>query len=98
MFLPLHDDTPCRRTPVVTYILVAVNVLVFMWSTRLTDLQQQLLVYRHGFVPARIAQLSTKQAIVVPIEDVVQIRIFRTYGSSTSPFAGSQSARDLVSR
>jgi membrane associated rhomboid family serine protease len=76
MFLPLHDDTPCRHTPVVTYILVAVNVLVFMWSTQLTDLRQQLLVYRHGFVPARIAQLSTKQAIVVPIEDVVQVRFF----------------------
>ncbi len=76
MFIPLHDDNPVRRTPVVTYVLVAVNVLVFVWSARLTDLQQQLLVYRHGFVPARIAQLSTKQPIVVPVEEVVHNRFF----------------------
>ncbi len=76
MFIPLHDDNPTRRTPVVTYILVAVNVLAFIWSTRLTDLQQQLLVYRHGFIPARIAQLSTKQPIVVPIEEVVHSSFF----------------------
>jgi membrane associated rhomboid family serine protease len=76
MFIPLHDDTPSRSTPVITYLLVAVNVLVFIWFTQLTDLQQQLLVYRQGFVPARITQLSTKQPIVVPIGDVVQIRFF----------------------
>ena len=76
MFIPLHDDNPARRTPVATYLLVAVNTLVFIWSTRLTDFEQQLLVYRHGFVPARIAQLSTKQPLVVPIEEAVHNRFF----------------------
>ena len=55
---------------------MAVNTLVFIWSTRLTDFEQQLLVYRHGFVPARIAQLSTKQPLVVPIEEAVHNRFF----------------------
>ena len=32
MFIPFHDDNPIRRTPVVTYALVAVNVLVFLWD------------------------------------------------------------------
>jgi membrane associated rhomboid family serine protease len=76
MLIPLHDDNPTRRTPVVTYVLVAINALVFIWSTRLTDIQSQLLVYRRGFIPARIAQLSTKQPIVVPVEEVVQNRFF----------------------
>jgi len=80
MFLPLRDDNPARRLPIVTYILVAVNVLVFIWSSRLTELQQQLLIYRRGFVPARIAQLSTRQQLVVPVEEVVQIRFFGPVG------------------
>lgn len=76
MFIPLRDDNPIHRTPIVTYLLVALNVLIFIWSARLTDLQQQLLVYRHGFVPARIAQLNTREQIVVPVEEVVHSRFF----------------------
>jgi membrane associated rhomboid family serine protease len=79
MFIPLHDDNPVRRTPVVTYLLVAINVLVFIWSARLTELGQQLLVYRHGFVPLRIAQLSERRPIVVPVEEVVRVGFFGTF-------------------
>jgi membrane associated rhomboid family serine protease len=76
MFIPFHDDNPVRHTPVVTYILVAANVLIFLWSTRLSDVQQQEMVYRFGFVPARIAQLTDPRQIVVPVEQVVQNRFF----------------------
>ncbi len=76
MFLPLYDDNPAQRRPIVTYLLVAINVLVFFWSTRLSEVRQQLLVYRYGFVPARIAQLSTHRQIVVPVEEVVHSRFF----------------------
>jgi membrane associated rhomboid family serine protease len=76
MFIPFHDDNPVRRTPLVNYVLVAINVLVFIWTARLTELQQQMLVYRRGFVPARIAQLTTRQPIVVPVEEVVHNSFF----------------------
>ena len=68
MFIPFHDDHPTRRTPVVTYALVAVNVLVFLWMSRLPELRQQILAYEHGFVPARILQLSQPHPIMVPIQ------------------------------
>ncbi len=32
MVLPVHDDNPTRRTPVVTYLLLFVNVAVFLLS------------------------------------------------------------------
>lgn len=32
MVLPLHDDNPVRRTPVVTYLLIALNIGVFLIS------------------------------------------------------------------
>lgn len=66
-FIPFHDDHPTRRTPLVTYALVAVNVLVFLWMSRLPELQQQVLAYQHGFVPARVRQLSQHEPILVPI-------------------------------
>jgi len=41
--IPLQDDTPVERTPVVTYALVAVNVLVFLWQVDVGELGR---VYR----------------------------------------------------
>ena len=32
MVLPVHDENPTRRTPIVTYLLLAVNVVVFLVS------------------------------------------------------------------
>ena len=70
---PLYDDNPIEHTPLVTYALVAINVLVFLWASQLPDSQQQVLAYRHGFVPARIIQLSQPHPIYVPVNTSVQI-------------------------
>jgi membrane associated rhomboid family serine protease len=32
MVIPVHDENPTRRTPVVTYLLIAANVVVFLLS------------------------------------------------------------------
>jgi membrane associated rhomboid family serine protease len=32
MVIPVHDENPTRRTPLVTYLLIAVNVVVFLVS------------------------------------------------------------------
>src|SRR3954452_4625291 len=32
MVLPVHDVNPTRRTPVITYLLIAVNVVAFLLS------------------------------------------------------------------
>ena len=47
MVLPVHDDNPTRRVPVVTYLLLIVNVLAFLLSPVAThivgssDIEQQ---------------------------------------------------------
>lgn len=64
---PLHDDNPTVRTPVATYLLVAVNVLVFLLTVGLSSQEQQVLAYRHGFVPARMGQLVRPQPLTVPV-------------------------------
>jgi membrane associated rhomboid family serine protease len=70
---PLYDNNPTQRTPLATYALVAINVLVFLWMSQLPELEQQKLAYQRGFVPARIAQLSQPRPIFVPVEVPVRI-------------------------
>ena len=69
---PLYDSNPIERTPVVTYALVAINVLVFLWASRLPEWGQQELAYQRGFVPARIMQLSQPHPMFVPVDVVVE--------------------------
>src|SRR6058998_2894213 len=50
--LPLSDHNPSRTTPVVNYILIAANVLMFFWELSLgPDIERDLVLV--SFVPAR---------------------------------------------
>jgi membrane associated rhomboid family serine protease len=54
--LPLKDLNPTRRTPVVTYGLIAVNVLVFLWEQTFSIAELQELFLRLSVVPAFVIQ------------------------------------------
>jgi hypothetical protein len=71
MFFPLHDDIPAKGIPMVTYLLMAINLLLFVWLSQLPSSPQEMVVYEHGFVPARIRQLVRPQPIFVPVNVVV---------------------------
>ena len=77
MFLPFHDDNPTPRTPLVTYVLIALNALVFVWATYLVSPQKQekLLLVR-GFIPKRVSQLWNPVPVVVPRSTVVRHPVF----------------------
>lgn len=50
--LPLRDNNPTRRLPYVTYLLIALNLAVFVYQfLKLSPLDAQLLVRRHGVIP-----------------------------------------------
>lgn len=65
MIFPFHDTNPTRRPAVVTWAVVAVNVVALVRLQGLPSAEQQALVFRRGFVPARIGQLFDRQPIVV---------------------------------
>lgn len=61
--LPLQDINPTRRFPIVTYILIAINVVVFLWEMSLGEqaLQQafiDLAVVPETFSPAPLSPES----------------------------------------
>jgi len=49
--IPLKDDTPTERTPVVTYALVAANIVAFLWQLQVG---LELSAFRGGAIPYEI--------------------------------------------
>lgn len=56
--IPLRDDAPRFSTPYITYFLVALNIVIFLyqWITQLSagPAQLQMFVNEFGLIPARI--------------------------------------------
>ncbi len=52
--LPLRDLNPTRRTPFLTYILIALNILVFVWQQMFSLPEQQSIFLNLSVVPANI--------------------------------------------
>jgi len=51
--IPLRDVNPARRVPVVTLVLIGLNVLAFLYEQSLSARGLQRLVMQYGVVPAR---------------------------------------------
>ncbi|HVH80093.1 MAG TPA: rhomboid family intramembrane serine protease [Stellaceae bacterium] len=65
-FLPLYDDNPIGRTPIVTYGLIGLCVLVFLWQL---GQNAQAVAYQFGMIPAVVfgtAALPPRLATVPP--------------------------------
>jgi membrane associated rhomboid family serine protease len=53
--IPIRDDIPTRETPVVTYLLIAVNVIVYLVMALAGPEAQEAIVARYAMVPAHFA-------------------------------------------
>lgn len=54
--LPLKDLNPTRRTPYVTYGLIAINVVIFLWEQLFSVADLQNIFLRFSVVPATVVQ------------------------------------------
>src|SRR5262249_52083774 len=52
--IPIRDDAPRRTTPFVTYFLVTLNILMFLYQSTLTSGQRASFESQFGFVPLRV--------------------------------------------
>jgi membrane associated rhomboid family serine protease len=55
---PLRDVIPSRTTPWVTFLLIAVNVVVFLFELSLNEQDAVRFVFAHGLVPAHFSWTS----------------------------------------
>jgi membrane associated rhomboid family serine protease len=85
MVLPVHDRNPLRRTPVVTWALIAVNVAVFVLATPLLTsvggvstptptalCQQERFFDRYGAIPKEL--LDNRQLPQAPTGQAASVR------------------------
>lgn len=56
--IPLRDSQPSLNKPVVTGVLIALNVLVFVFERTLVEPVQELFVLSYGMVPVRFTWMS----------------------------------------
>lgn len=59
--IPLRDQNPTRRLPVVTWALIAANVLAYLWEAALVGVGHRLVVFEWGLVPARFLAAPLEQ-------------------------------------
>lgn len=52
LFLPLYDDNPTRRKAVVTVLIIALCVAVYVWQVSLGARGEQRALYAYGMIPA----------------------------------------------
>lgn len=71
--IPLKDDNPTERTPFVSYTVLGLCVLIFLWQDSLDPRQGQAAVIALGVIPAVLfgnAQLPPELALVPPVATV----------------------------
>ena len=66
-FLPLFDDNPTRRPPLLCWCIIAICVCVFLWQQSLPYGLAQTPIYQLGFIPGRFfgyGELPPQLAVV----------------------------------
>jgi len=66
--IPIRDTIPSRHPPLVTWMLILVNGLVFAFELRLTESQLRSVFYLFGIVPARYTHPAWAVWMGLPID------------------------------
>ena len=56
--IPLKDDNPTARTPIVTIGLIIINCLVFIYQMTLGPRAEEMFIYQYGLIPLEITKLA----------------------------------------
>ena len=67
--IPIRDTIPSRNPPIVTSLLIAANVLVFIFELMLPEHRLQEFFYFFGIVPKRFTHPQWAQFVGFPIDD-----------------------------
>jgi len=74
--IPIRDDNPVQRTPIVTYWLIALCVIVYLARRRVADAGFERAVYSFGLIPA----VLTGRAVLTP-----ELQAVPPVGDDTTP-------------
>ena len=64
LFLPLSDDNPTSTKPVLTWSLIAMNILVFIYQISLSNYDNQLLIDEFGVRPSVFSEFTNLHTLI----------------------------------
>lgn len=67
--IPLHDDNPTQRTPIVTIIFIGICLTVFLYQVNLPQEAAELFAFQYGAIPAIVfgqASLPEETGVTLP--------------------------------
>ncbi len=67
--IPIRDTIPAKTIPIGTWILIAVNTLVFILELALPEPAREVLFYYFGIVPARYSHPEWAAMVGLPLDD-----------------------------
>lgn len=74
--LPLKDDIPTERTPVITIAIIALNILVFLYQLSLGP-QQRVFIHALGAIPFEITnKVDLVPRIALPLKATIFTAMF----------------------
>jgi len=50
--LPLRDNVPRRRKPIITGIVIAINVIIYLWQSTLNPFELRAFIFEFGLIPS----------------------------------------------
>lgn len=59
--IPIRDNIRSRRFPIVSIVLIVINIAVFIYELSLNQAQLSNFMFNFGIIPRRVAALSTGQ-------------------------------------
>ena len=64
--LPIRDHNPSERLPYVTYALLAMNIVIYLWGLAFITTEQEIgrLYYDYAMIPARISASESYPSLV----------------------------------
>jgi membrane associated rhomboid family serine protease len=67
--IPLHDDNPTQRTPIVTIILIGISIAVFLYQVNLPQEAAELFAFQYGAIPAIVFGHASlpEEAVAIPV-------------------------------
>lgn len=70
---PIRNTVPTRYPPVITWMLIATNCIVFLFESSLSPYELQQLLYQYALVPARYSGILVSDEVDSVIGDVLPL-------------------------
>jgi len=61
--IPLYDNIPTRVFPVITVLLILINVIVFLYEVSLPPQVLQMFIHQYGFLPVDLLDFRLDKAV-----------------------------------